>query len=57
MKPMKKCSTRAAETPVLLDGGDLAPVSGGAVLAPGQEQRRRPKGCASNPLLANVVVA
>jgi hypothetical protein len=55
MKPMKKCSTHAAETPILLDGSDLAPVNGGMVLAPGQEPLRLPK--AGSPLLANVVMA
>ena len=58
MKPMKKCSTHAAETPILLDGDDLAPVTGGMVLAPGQEPIRRPKGSnPDSPLLANVVMA
>jgi hypothetical protein len=59
MKPMKKCSTHAAETPILLDGDDLAPVNGGAVLAPGQEPRRRPEPCTpeGQAIFRNVVMA
>jgi hypothetical protein len=57
MKTIKKSSNDAAATPILLDGGDLAPVTGGAVLAPGQEPRRARPCTSANPLLANVVMA